>query len=84
MDNSLIIDQWASLGASHPTGLIELRSAYYYDAKIEYKYVSGCTSGTCTASARLKWRPNGGSLSDITSANLCAPRPRSCIPTPET
>eukprot|EP00290_Baffinella_frigidus_P000367 CAMPEP_0180183136 /NCGR_PEP_ID=MMETSP0986-20121125/41047_1 /TAXON_ID=697907 /ORGANISM="non described non described, Strain CCMP2293" /LENGTH=821 /DNA_ID=CAMNT_0022136569 /DNA_START=159 /DNA_END=2622 /DNA_ORIENTATION=+ len=70
VDNSLIIDQWSSLGASAPTGLIELRSAYYYDARIEYKYVEGCTSGTCVASARLQWQPNGGTMADITSANL--------------
>ena len=71
VDNSLIIDQWSSLGASAPTGNIELRSAYYYDTKVEYKYVSGCSSGTCTASARLQWKASSvASATDITSANL--------------
>jgi hypothetical protein len=70
VDNSLIIDQWSSLYSSQPSGNIELRSAYYYDMKLDYKYVSGCTSGSCTANANLRWKPSGGTLSDITSANL--------------
>mmetsp|Transcript_34887 Transcript_34887/g.82189 ORF Transcript_34887/g.82189 Transcript_34887/m.82189 type:complete len:5981 (-) Transcript_34887:63-18005(-) len=70
VDNSLIIDQWTSLAASSPSGAIELRSAYYYDTMVDYKYVSGCTSGTCNALAVLKWRPSGGTMATITSANL--------------
>ena len=57
---SLIVDQWVSLGASNPSGNIDLRSAYYYDVRVDYKYQSGCTSGACTANARLQWFPNGG------------------------
>jgi hypothetical protein len=58
--NSLIIDQWVSLGASSPSGNIDLRSAYYYDVRVDYKYRTGCSSGSCTATARLMWSPNGG------------------------
>jgi hypothetical protein len=70
VDNSLIIDQWSSLYATAPSGNIELRAAYYYDTKLDYKWVTGCTSGSCLATAKLQWKPSGGSAADITSANL--------------
>ncbi len=66
----MIVDQWVSLGTSNPSGNIDLRSAYYYDVRVDYKYQSGCLSGACTANARLQWFPNGGVQSDITSTNL--------------
>ena len=56
----MIIDQWVSLGASNPSGNIDLRSAYYYDALVDYKYQTGCISGACLANAILQWLPNGG------------------------
>ena len=70
VDNSLIIDQWTSLAGTDPSGNIELRAAYYYDTKLDYKWVTGCTSGSCSATAKLQWKPSGGTLADITSANL--------------
>jgi len=69
VDNSLIVDQWSSLGAADPTGTIELRSAYYYDTKVEYR-ISGCTTGACAASQKLQWAPSGQTLSDVGSTNL--------------
>jgi len=70
IDNSLIIDQWVSLSATNPSGNIDLRSAYYYDVRVDYKYQDSCATGSCNAMADLRWTPSGGTMGTILSTNL--------------
>lgn len=70
VDNSMIIQQWSSLDTlvEDPSGTIDLRAAYFYDVKVEYKVTAG---GAGFASfPELKWEYPGASSATIPSSNL--------------
>jgi hypothetical protein len=67
IDNSILIDQWASLAATEASGTIMASSAdAYYDIRLEYKRgQSSSTSG-----AKLRWASNSVPKQAVPSSRL--------------
>lgn len=69
VDNSIIINQWTSLGPNQdPFGTIDLRSSYYYDLKVDYKVPAN--GAAYTTHPALQWEYAGMAKTDILSSQL--------------
>ena len=69
VDNSIIINQWTSLGPNQdPSGTIDLRSSYYYDLSVNYKVpANGATYATTPV---LQWQYAGMAKTNVPSDQL--------------